>query len=145
MARKTKECIESDGHQTQEIMTDTKFQRIDAKLDKLDAKLDLLSSGQAEHSIGLARVNEHLKTLNGKVARHDTDISTIWTHASQLKQCVNDHLTSSAEWTGEVNSVMNALKSTGQPSPIISTQKVAYAAGGGGFIYMLVSLLQSLL
>jgi len=66
---------------------------------KLDKVIEELTKMRIEQS----RMNEHLKTLNGKVARNILTIDKVDKDVDSLWSCYNQHAMSEAEWKGGVN------------------------------------------
>jgi hypothetical protein len=69
---------------------------------EIKKKLDTIIAKQTVHGENLARIDEHLKTLNGTVARHDGCIIKIQSDSDALWGELNRHVRTDAEFRGMV-------------------------------------------
>ena len=72
-------------------------------------KLDTILVKQSEQGESLARIDEHLKTINGTLVRHEQNFTSI-----------NEEHTSFAKWQGSVNARL-AIVGIGGTGSIVGT------------------------
>ena len=70
---------------------------------EIKKKLDTIIATQILHGEGLVRIDEHLKTLNGTVKRHDGCIDKLENDNNMQWSELNKHMQTSAEFRGMVN------------------------------------------
>ena len=70
---------------------------------EIQRKLDLIIATQGKHGEGIVRIDEHLKTLNGTVNRHEEDMGKLEVDNDTQWKALNGHMQTDAEWRGMVN------------------------------------------
>jgi len=71
-------------------------------IERLQEQTDKVLSSSIQHDIGLAKIVEHLKTLNGAVARHEKNFTAINDENNRLWECINKHFQEDAKFTGQI-------------------------------------------
>ena len=82
---------------------------------EINKKLDLILNKQSVHGEALARIDEHLKTLNGSVRRNQECIGKLELDNDKQWEVMNSHFQSLAEFRGMVNAKL-AVVSIGSGS-----------------------------
>ena len=72
-------------------------------------KLEVIITNQTKHSEGLVRIDEHLKTLNGTVTRHDKCLEKLEVANDTQWSTINRHIQSAAEFRGMVNAKLTMV------------------------------------
>jgi hypothetical protein len=75
----------------------------DGAYKEIKEKLNVIIATQVKHGEGLVRIDEHLKTLNGAVQRHEACIRDMDTDNDTQWATLNKHMQESAEFRGMVN------------------------------------------
>ena len=70
---------------------------------EINRKLDTILAKQITHGEGLVRIDEHLKTLNGSVKRHELCIEKLDADNDKQWTVINNHFEKAAEFKGMVN------------------------------------------
>jgi len=84
---------------------------------EINRKLDVILTKQIIHGEALARIDEHLKTLNGSVKRHELFIDKLDCDNNKQWETINTHFEKSAEFRGMVNAKL-AVVSIGSGSVV---------------------------
>ena len=75
----------------------------DGAYHEIKKKLDTIITTQVKHGEGLVRIDEHLKTLNGTVNRHEVSIKDVCKDNDIQWTTLNKHMQENAEFRGMVN------------------------------------------